>query len=168
MNFYLKSLTITALAAGACAVIVTSASAEEGRKRDGKRGINFEQMDTNGDGFITAAEIEAGRAARFASADTDGDGALSADELKAAHAARAAEKGREMRAEKSDKRLARKMKKMDANKDGKISQSEMQKRSTSEIIERLDTDKDGKISKAEAEAAKGKRKGKRENDTNNG
>jgi hypothetical protein len=41
------------------------------------------QMDTNGDGWLSAAEHEAGSAARFARLDTDGDGSLSHGECKA-------------------------------------------------------------------------------------
>lgn len=50
--------------------------------RDGK-GMTFEQLDANGDGQITRQEGQAIAQARMAMADTDQDGFLSAAELEA-------------------------------------------------------------------------------------
>jgi Ca2+-binding EF-hand superfamily protein len=129
--------------------------------KDG-RGPNFEQMfqelDANADGKLTKEEIEAGAAKRFADADTNGDGLLSKEELTAAS---------EKRAEsRRGNRIDRMFEHKDANNDGLLSQEEMasgKKRgmNADRMIERLDTDGDGAITLAEAEAAKGKWRGKR-------
>ncbi|MEL7232540.1 MAG: calcium sensor EFh, partial [Pseudomonadota bacterium] len=42
-----------------------------------QRGDRLEQVDTNGDGNVTIAELEAQKAERFASADTNGDNLMS-------------------------------------------------------------------------------------------
>ena len=56
----------------------------EGKGMRGDRGAAmFQQFDTDGDGAITKAEIDAAAAARFAEADADKDGKLSAEELAA-------------------------------------------------------------------------------------
>lgn len=49
--------------------------------RGGDRAQMIEQLDANGDGAITRAEVDAAAAARFAEADADGNGFLSAEEL---------------------------------------------------------------------------------------
>ncbi len=51
--------------------------------QDGPRADRFAAMDTDGDGQITQAELDAHAAARFASADSDGDGFLTTDEMQA-------------------------------------------------------------------------------------
>ncbi len=56
----------------------------------------FDRLDTNKDGVITQAEMEARRAERFAKIDANGDGMISAEEFSArakAHFTRADEDG---------------------------------------------------------------------------
>ena len=78
------------LVAGALMLAVAGASlgyaTEAEARRGGGKGMNvsFEEIDKNGDGFVTQAEVDAHRLARFAAMDTNGDGALSVEELVAA------------------------------------------------------------------------------------
>ena len=152
-----NTVKIAALSAAIVIGGLGMAVAKEGGKRPQ---IDFESLDTDGDGLVTQAELDARGAARFAEADTDGDGALSSDELLA----------RSQRA--NEDRIKRMMERLDANEDGKLTQDEMAKArrgggDSSRMIKRIDADGDGAISKEEFETAqanfrdrKGKRKGK--------
>ncbi|MFV0335283.1 MAG: EF-hand domain-containing protein [Tropicimonas sp.] len=110
----------------------------------------FAQLDADGDGKVTAAELEAYPAARaaerFSQADADGNGALSPEELTAAI---------------DRMRVEAMMSRLDTDGDGAVSQAEMeammgQMRETvkpgERMLERADTDKDGTISAAEYDA----------------
>ena len=155
-TYLITGIVVTALSVTA---VAASANGFDGKKRGHGPRINFEEVDTNGDGFLSQAELEAHGAARFATADTNGDGVLSADELQAAMEARAADRAKRG----SEKMIER----MDANGDGVLSQDEMKPRGdrTARMFERLDKDGDGQISKEEFEAAREKmrdgRKGKK-------
>lgn len=155
-----KVAKITILSATMVAVLGTfgMVSAQEGGKH--KPRFNFEQMDTNSDGFVTADEILASHNARFTEQDANNDGYLTKDEIQAKMAERA-EKREKEGSERAAERLDKFFERADADKDGRIAQSEMRTPDTSKMIERLDTDGDGKISAEEAKAMKGKRKGKR-------
>jgi Ca2+-binding EF-hand superfamily protein len=119
---------------------------DHGGPRDGMF-LNFDEIDADKDGKITAAELEAHRAARFAAADANKDGSLSAEELVAMHEAARAER----QLARSTDMIAR----FDANGDGLLSADEMPQPGEGKgMFDRIDTDKDGAISKAEADAAK--------------
>jgi Ca2+-binding EF-hand superfamily protein len=121
---------------------VALAAGPDGMMPRGERGAQmFQQFDTDGDGNITRAEIDAAAAARFAAADTDGDGFLSAEEL-AAHAAA-------MQAERHAAGSQRMMERLDADKDGKVSAAEMAAHSPARMFDRLDADEDGAITRDE-------------------
>ena len=110
----------------------------------------FDEIDTDKDGKLSLAELEAHRAAEFAASDTNGDGALDAAEIAARMMARFQEK------------LADKAQHMIDNRDndgnGTISADEMGKGPAEDHFARIDTDNDGAISKEEAEAAMQHRK----------
>lgn len=150
----MKKTVMTGLIA---ALVIGSAGfavARGGPEGHGPR-FNFEELDTNGDGQITAAEMEAHKAERFASQDTDGDGFLSKEELVAAMT----QKIEESVAPRADKMLERK----DADNDGQISLAELENNERPKsFFERLDKDGDGAISKEEMETMKKKRFGKRQ------
>lgn len=138
-----------------------SAFADDGRGKGG-RGFgherpSFGEIDTNGDGQITAAEVTAMHQAKFAEMDADGNGEISADEF-TAHA----ERGHADRA-------AKMIEQFDADKSGGLSQDEMPRRGGDDVdrvarmIEHLDSNGDGQISQEEFDAAPmrgGKRHGK--------
>ncbi len=114
--------------------------------RDGAERPSFTELDANGDGQLTLAELEAHGEARFAATDTDGDGLLSRDELIAAGAARVA-RG-------VDARLER----FDDNEDGMLSANEAddmrpRRPSPERIFGHMDADGDGVVTEAEFEEA---------------
>lgn len=147
-------ITAIALAGG---LMLTSTAAQARGPGGGHERLSFEQLDTNGDGQITMAEMEARGAARFAATDTNNDGKLSKEELTAAGSERMA------------KRVDRMLERLDADGDGALSQAEledgrkgkgrgdrMEKR-----FERMDADGSGGISAEEFEAHAGKGKGRK-------
>ena len=125
---------------------------------DAKGGVHrgerasFETLDTDGDGQITKAEIEARGDERFSNIDTDGDGELSKEELIA------------QGAERREKRVERLLERLDADDSGSISQAELdaapRRGGGDRLFARADTDENGAISKEEFEAAMEKRGGR--------
>ncbi|WP_294225990.1 EF-hand domain-containing protein [uncultured Shimia sp.] len=152
-----STMMISAVVIAALGVTAVAASAKEGGKMRHMRGQmpSFEQLDTNGDGFITVEEMAAKAAERFAGIDVDGDGVITKEELTAF----AESKGNDRMVKKLDHMMSR----MDANGDGQLSVDEMKPKGdrTAKMLEKFDTDGDGKISKAEFDAAQAARAGKR-------
>lgn len=110
-------------------------------------GMDFATLDADKDGKISAAEMEAFRAARVTAVDTDGDGKLSAAELSAMHLAR-------MQA-RADAMAARMIERHDADGDGLLTAAEFATPpSPQRMFERADTDGDGALSEAEIAAAR--------------
>jgi Ca2+-binding EF-hand superfamily protein len=102
---------------------------------------SFEELDTDGDGNITIAEMRARAAARFGEADTNGDGKLTSEELVAAAAAQAAERAATA--------MARMIQWRDVDGDGMLSLGEMAGDAGPMIFMRLDGNDDGMISAEE-------------------
>ena len=116
----------------------------------------FGRVDTNKDGFISVAEADAAQQrvaaetaakiakdveAQFAKLDTDHNGQLSVAEFKAGAPKPHMLPGADI------------LKRLDANKDGKISSSEFQAERLGQF-DRLDTNHDGAISVTEQQAAR--------------
>ncbi len=142
----LMLLTLSAILAGS----ITTVAMAEGR---GERGhmpmLNFDQIDADKDGKVTAEEFAAFRTAEFAKADTNADGQINAEELAAKHIAEATARAAEM--------SAKMIERMDENADGQISPEEMENGPRPEsLFERADGDGDGALSKAEVEEAMSK------------
>ena len=115
--------------------------AQEGGPMKTNRPV-FSELDTNGDGQVTAEELEALHIARLSDIDTDGDGFLTAEEFQAHRAAQADER--------ADRRLQRMIERMDTDGDGKVSLQEAQARSPgTRMIDRLDRNDDGAVSEEE-------------------
>jgi Ca2+-binding EF-hand superfamily protein len=124
------------LAAGAAALLAlgTMAIAAEPRAR----------ADTNGDGALDFAEMQARRSdltiEQFNAMDKDHNGLLSREELRAS--------AKERMQARADERF----KKLDTNGDGGLSQQELnagREQAEAERFKRLDTDGDGKLSETE-------------------
>ena len=148
MTTRIKALALAATLGAAVlvpAMIPTMATAHGDGPKDGKRAEfmekRFQEMDADKDGKVTAAEMEAFRAARFAAADANGDGKLSLEEMSSA------------RAQKHKERFGRMIAKLDRDGDGQLSAEEMPMRG--DRMMKLDTDGDGAISLEEMKAAKG-------------
>ena len=122
----------------------------------GKHGprMDFETLDTDGNGEVTKAELQAFGQARFAKADADGDGKLTAAELT------------EARLEQARRRIEAKVQKMleamDKDGDGLLSAEEMGPAARAEaraearrdrMFDRFDADDDGAVSREEAQQA---------------
>jgi hypothetical protein len=130
MNHGMKVSHVGALVASMA--LLASAAAQAGGNADRPR------LDTNGDGSVDLAEIQAARpdftVEKFNAADGNGDGLLSRDELRAAHG------------------KARQHKDLDTDGDGSFSFEEMQKAHpglTQEQYAAFDGDKDGKLTRTE-------------------
>ncbi len=119
-------------------------AAAQGTKPD-----KFSKMDTNRDGRLTQSEISAAYTSRFYRIDTNRDGYISISEMRAHEEAK--------RAARRERRLQRKMKRLDTDGNGVISRSEYDARPKSRL-QRMDTNRDGFITRAEYDAAKAKRR----------
>ena len=138
---------IALILAGAVSLTTGVAMARDGADREP---LTFEMLDTDGDGSITRAEMDAQRTQRMAQADTDGDGFLTAEEL----SQRAAERMKD--------RSARMIERLDTDNDGRLSMEELSgSERADKRFARVDADGDGAISKEEFEEVKARFKGKR-------
>ena len=144
---YLKYLPIAIAAAGIAALVGTRSFAD-GRAMGPDGGHShwarwmIEEMDTNHDGKVTQAEIEAFEAARAAEIDANHDGKITADELQAFH--------EKERAKREAAMLAR----MDTNGDGVVSVQEYEAAQTWRLA-RLDRNGDGTIDEQDLRAGGG-------------
>ena len=159
------STKLTIFASLTAMLLGTAALAAGGDARHGPRGapIVFSELDADGDGLVTQAELDAHREARFADVDTDGDGAISLEEF-TEHAAM-----------RSSERAAQMFARLDADGDGVLSRDVLEARGgrgpgAGAMIERLDADGDGAVSEEEFAAMKerfGERRGPRGGHRNN-
>ncbi|MEL6648001.1 MAG: EF-hand domain-containing protein [Pseudomonadota bacterium] len=141
-------MTNTALTLFLSAAIMTGLATQSiaaGDQRGCPR-INFEEVDRNADGLLTAEELQAHREARFKQTDTDGNGVLSRAEIEARMLAN--------QDERRVKFLDRMFDRRDANADGQLSLDEMVSGQTGKMFDRADANGDGQISKAEFDAAR--------------
>jgi len=138
-------------------------------ERSGKRGAKIQQLDTDGSGTLSAAEVEGTRIAEhFSEIDADGDGELSKEELKAARKGRKGKRGKGKRLDKDGNgtlsaaevegtRLAEHFSEIDADGDGELSREEMRAAHEARRAERFaeqDTNGDGALSESEVEGSR--------------
>lgn len=137
--------TVLAIILATAVALPTLAVAKGGRHMER---ASFETLDTDGNGELTQAELQARGQERFATADTNGDGFLSQEELQARAGERAAE------------RIERLLERRDTNADGQLSLEEMSpdQDRVAERFARADKDGNGTISEAEFEDAGKKRR----------
>ncbi|WP_372885959.1 EF-hand domain-containing protein [Shimia sp.] len=103
----------------------------------------FAELDADGDGALTQAELEAFGRARFDAADADSDGFLTPQEMQAHKL--------EQIKQRMAERNARMLEKKDSDGDGKLSYDEMRPEDSrrDKMFSRLDADGNGEISEAE-------------------
>ena len=155
-----KGLTAATLAALVAATLTTAIPAAargpgegQGMMEGGMMGAgpfaipDFDTIDADKDGLITAAELGAHRAAAVAGTDANSDGKLSVEELAA--------QDLKMMSERASSRAARLIETLDTDGDSLLSAAEMAARPMpARMFDQIDTDGDNAISKAEAEAAR--------------
>jgi len=140
-------------AALAIALTATFALADARGMGDGMRGegmgprMDFATMDADGDGSITAEDLEALRDRRFTMLDADGDGQVSRQEFMDRAAAQAGERAGTM------------FDRMDADGDGTLGRDAIEARrgpgpDADRLIARFDSDGDGAVSQAEFDSAR--------------
>ena len=124
---------------------------------------SFQRLDKNQDGKLTRDELPERIADRIMAADTDGDGAVTQAELEAAGARMGGRRGpnaqgRQGRQGRPDP--AQMFAHLDKNQDGKLTKDELPERMAERLMA-ADTNGDGAITKAEFEAAREKMGGRR-------
>lgn len=142
-----STVLMAAMIAGFSLTALDASAAGRGEQRERP---DFATLDTDGNGALTVAELEAAHGARFNAMDTDGDGAVSLEELTAASSERMA------------KRAERMLSHMDKNDDGVLQADEMKPRGANaeRMISHADSNDDGEISQEEFDAM-GEKRGER-------
>ena len=110
--------------------------------------VMIEYLDTNGDHIIDIGEFQAGCARGFDEMDTDGDGFISTKELDALGGMLAKSGENALVAAASGVLLASWIKTMDADGDGRVSREEFLK-GCEKYFDKLDSDKDHKLTRDE-------------------
>lgn len=143
-----KDIFLIVAAAGVMLAFAGSAMADQHRGHGMKKGAHgammLDRLDTNKDGSIDRAEMDAAHMEHFSNMDADGDGVVSQAEMRAFH-----ERKRE---EARAKREARMFKSLDSNGDGVLSEDEINARRQA-MFEKLDKDGDGVITAEERKTA---------------
>ena len=149
-------MTKTSLLAAFSALVLAGATgfaiAQPGGDHSERWAERLAELDTDGDGAISAAEANAPQVQKFSEADQNGDGELTFDEMTAFQEAE-----REIRrAERRQKGFER----LDADGNGTVSAAEFAVRGDKRF-DRIDANDDGFVTLEEAEAAHENRRGRR-------
>lgn len=148
--------TIALVAVSAAALMAVPVFAKgQGHGQMGGQGDrpSFETLDTDGDGSITIVEIKARAVEKFAQQDTNGDGILTVEELTTAMLERARTH--------TEEKIERMISWRDTDGDGALSQAELGGGMGERMFNRLDANKDGAISEEEFEVASERGHGKK-------
>jgi len=153
----IKTALIAAIA-GVFAVtaIAPAFAAQDPAKKEKRINRMIKRADLNGDGKISESEMARGLAVTFAVLDTDKDGMLSASEVSDAKAtmkahrkqSKVAGEGRVHFVKFPAKKVSKRFDQIDANGDGKLSESELSN-VASRMFKKRDKDGDGYISNAD-------------------
>jgi hypothetical protein len=148
----MKRTTLASLI-GAAALVVALPLAAQAEHHGGRHGggdaEHMKAIDTNGDGDISTAEIEAFRTSMFNAADANKDGSLTLAEMNAHHEA--------MEAQRKAERQSRMFASMDTDGNGAVSAAEFASKPM-RGMERMDADGDGTVTEEERAAAHAKMK----------
>jgi Ca2+-binding EF-hand superfamily protein len=139
-----KTITIGIGATGLAALLCMGGARDARAHEDVD--AKFQMMDKNGDGKISAEEHEEGAEEMFKKMDANGDGKVTIVEMDTAHEKMMGKAGGKPRMTSSEK-----IKVIDTNKDGVVSEDEFEE-SSKVMFEKLDTNKDGYVTKAELKA----------------
>lgn len=143
----MKNITVTALAVSIAVGSVGFATVVAANQR-GPNLPSFEELDTNNDGVITQAEIDAIGEAKFAESDVNGDGFLDSEELQLQMQARQMERrGGGERGPKEGKGPAQDQGNAEMVQSQQAERLEM---AATHMLQRADTDGDGMLSIEEA------------------
>ncbi|MEM8630297.1 MAG: EF-hand domain-containing protein [Pseudomonadota bacterium] len=142
-----KTLGVIAIFGAGTAMLATTVFAQEDENRRAQRAAEiFEQLDADGDGSVTQAEIEAARSGRFGEMDANGDGEVTEEELTAHIEARSARR--------VERAAAEMLSRNDANSDGVLTEDELgQSERGARRFEQVDTDGDGVVTREEFDTA---------------
>ena len=147
MTIYQKLTRATAAAMIVSVGAMGGQALASGSEGEGRH-MKFEQLDANGDGKLSREELKAAREARFALSDTNSDGKISKEEAVA------------KAGERASTRFDKMLKRLDTDKDGALTQAEMQagKRASrmDKMFARADADGDGFLSQDEMKNMRGK------------
>ena len=152
-------IRIASLTAAALVAAAGAAAAQHGPMGMGRDGIDFAAIDTDGNGSLSRAELQARAQARLAAADANGNGILERTEIVAMFPAPpqrmfdvfSADPGEEM----ADRLLAM----MGATEAGQVDLAALADRRVNMLLAFSDEDRDAAISTAEAEAMQARRDG---------
>lgn len=145
------ALATAAALAAAAGTIATAGSAAAG---EGPRGpmLDFAAIDTDGDGSLSRAELQARAVDRLSVADVDRDGTLDREELLVLMPGRGDAPFRVFSADPDLARVDRLLATMGATEAGRVEVTVFADRKVNMLLAALDTDRDAAISTAEVEA----------------
>lgn len=149
MKLHTKILLGLLMATGLVLAAASVASADRGSNHGpggggGQMMRMFKQLDLNGDGQITRAEVTEFRDQRFSDSDTDGDGTLALEEFE------------QLWLEMVRERMVDRFQSLDADGDGRITAAEFD-RPIERMFSRMDDDDDGTVSRSEIREHHGRR-----------
>ena len=137
-----NGLLVAALVAAGALSMTAIAGGGHGGHRGGGHGKMFmEKADTDGNGALSTAELNAFNLARAQEMDLNKDNSVTAEEMKA------------FREQQRAKRAAERMARLDANKDGKVSVQELAD-SRGQWLAKLDADNNGEVTVEEMKAGR--------------
>jgi EF hand len=127
-----------------------SASAHDGPPRGTV--LDFRAIDTDGDGSLTRAELQARAVARLARADADGDGFLDREELVVLVPGGGNAPFRVFSADPAMEKVDRLLALLGATEAGRVEVAAVADRRVNMLLAAVDSDRDAAISQAEADA----------------
>ena len=110
-----KTLLVAGFTAVGGSVLAVTLAMAHGPDQNGR--ADFDTLDADGDGMLTAAELDNAKAARLGEIDTNGDGFISVDEMIALMLAR--------NTDRIEARFEKLLQRADANGDGLLSIDEL-------------------------------------------